>query len=73
MNVVEQISHAKFFLGVSKDVHIVVPFAYLTLPYSKFEWAENEAVQARTKKLSSKQICCTTMTNMQTELRYVNL
>ena len=43
-----------------KDVHIVVPFAYLLLSYSKFEWAENAAVQARTKKLSGKQICCTT-------------
>ena len=43
-----------------KDVHIVVPFAYLLLSYSKFEWAENTAVQARTKKLSGKQICCTT-------------
>ena len=46
MNVVEQISHAKFFLGVSKDVHIVVPFAYLLSSYSKFEWAENAVVQA---------------------------
>ena len=43
-----------------KDVHIVVPFAYLLSWYSKFEWAENVAVQARTKKLSGKQICCTT-------------
>ena len=24
-----------------KGVHIVVPFAYLLLSYSKFEWAEN--------------------------------
>ena len=32
----------------SKDVHIVVPFAYLLSSYSKFEWAENAAVQART-------------------------
>ena len=45
---------------IFKDVHIVVPFAYLLLSYSKFEWAENAAVQARTKKLSGKQICCTT-------------
>ena len=44
----------------SKDVHIVVPFAYLSSSYSKFEWAENAAVLTRTKKLSSKQICCTT-------------
>ena len=44
----------------SKDVHIVVPFAYLLSSYSKFEWAENAAIQARTKKLSGKQICCTT-------------
>ena len=43
-----------------KDVHIVVPFAYLSSSYSKFEWAENAAVQARTKKLSGKQICCRT-------------
>ena len=60
MNVVEQISHAESFLGVSKDVHIVVPFAYLLSSYSKFEWAENAAVQACTKMLSGKQICCTT-------------
>ena len=39
---------------------IVVLFAYLLLLYSKFEWAENVAVQACTKKLSSKQICSTT-------------
>ena len=32
----------------------VVPFAYLSLSYSKFELAENVAVQARTKKLSGK-------------------
>ena len=44
----------------SKDVHIVVAFAYLLSSYSKFEWAENTAVQACTKKLSGKQICCTT-------------
>ena len=43
-----------------KDVHIVVPFAGLLSSYSKFERAENAAVQARTKKLSSKQICSTT-------------
>ena len=43
-----------------KDVHIVVPFAYLSSSYSKFEWAENTAVQTRTKKLCGKQICCTT-------------
>ena len=34
----------------NKDVHIVVPFAYLSSSYSKFEWAENAAVQAHTKK-----------------------
>ena len=39
---------------------MLVPFAYLSSSYSKFEWAENAAVQARTKKLSGKQICCTT-------------
>ena len=43
-----------------KDVKIVVPFAYLSSSYSRFEWAENAAVQARTKKLSGKQICCMT-------------
>ena len=43
-----------------KDVHIVVPFTYLLLSYSKFEWAENATVQARTKKLSGIQICCMT-------------
>ena len=32
-----------------KDVHIIVPFAYLSSSYSKFEWAENVSVQARTK------------------------
>ena len=42
-----------------KDAHIKVPFACLSSSYSKFEWAENAAVQARTKKLSGKQICCT--------------
>ena len=51
MNVVEQISHAEFFLGVSKDVHIVVPFAHLSLSYSKFEWAENTAVTGLHKKV----------------------
>ena len=45
---------------LGKDVHIVVPFLYLSMSYCKFEWAENVAVQARTKKLSSKQICCST-------------
>ena len=45
-------------LGIA--LHIIVWFAYLSLSYSKFEWAENEAVQAHTKKLSGKQICCTT-------------
>ena len=44
----------------SKDVHVIVPFAYLLSPYSKFEWAENVVVYACTKKLSDKQICCTT-------------
>ena len=39
---------------IFKDVHIVVPFAYLLLSYSKFEWAENAAVQACKKKLSGK-------------------
>ena len=34
-----------------KDAHIIVPFAYLSLSYSKFEWAENAAVQACTKKV----------------------
>ena len=43
-----------------KDVHIVVLFAYLLALYSKFEWAENRAVQARIKKLNCKLICCTT-------------
>ena len=43
-----------------KDVHIVVPFVYLLSSYSKFEWAKNAAIQACTKKLSSKQICCKT-------------
>ena len=59
-------SHIKHGLGQtlkepqkSKDVHIVVPFAYLLLLCSKFEWAENAVVLACTKKLSSKQICCT--------------
>ena len=33
---------------------------YLSSSCSKFEWAENSVVQACTKKLSSKQICCTT-------------
>ena len=47
-------------LNLNKDVHIIVPFAYLSSSYSKFEWAENAAVQARLKKLSGKQICCTT-------------
>ena len=41
-----------------KDVHIVVPFAYLLSSYSKFEWAERGGTG--TKKLSGKQICCTT-------------
>ena len=45
---------------VCKDVHIVVRFAYLLSSYSNFEWAENLVVQARTKKLSGKQICCMT-------------
>ena len=35
-----------------KDVHFVV--AYLSLAYSKFELSEKAAVQAPTKKLSSK-------------------
>ena len=48
------------FYTAFKDVHIVVPFEYLSLSYSKFEWAENASVQARTKKLSGKQICCMT-------------
>ena len=43
-----------------KDLHIIVPFAFLLLSFSKFEWAENVAVQACTKKLSGKQICCIT-------------
>ena len=43
-----------------ENLHIVVPFADLLLLYSKFDWAENPAVQARTKKLRGKQICCTT-------------
>ena len=29
------------YVPTSKDVHIVVPFAYLLSSYSKFEWAEN--------------------------------
>ena len=45
---------------IFKDVHIVVPFAYLSSSYSKFEWAENAAVQAHTKKFSGKKIYCTT-------------
>ena len=35
---------------LSKDVHIVVPFEYLLSSYSKFEWAENAAVQALAQK-----------------------
>ena len=35
--------------GSGKDVHIVLPFSYLLFLY-KFEWAENTAVQALTKK-----------------------
>ena len=45
-----------------KNVQIVVPFEYLSLLYSKFEWAENPAVQARTINLSRKQICFMTKT-----------
>ena len=48
------------FVGFFKDVNILVLFAYLLLPYSKFGWAENAAVQDRTKMLIGKQICCTT-------------
>ena len=44
------------FFFQNKDIHIIVAFAYLSSSYSKFEWAENMAVQARTKKLSGKQI-----------------
>ena len=47
-------------IRIMRDAHIAVPFAYLSLSYSKFEWAENMAVQARSKKLSGKQICCAT-------------
>ena len=36
--------------AIYKDVHIVVPFAYLSSLYSKFEWAENAAVQVSAKK-----------------------
>ena len=43
-----------------KDVHMVVPLAYLSSLYSKFERAENPALQAYTKQLSGKQIFCTT-------------
>ena len=50
------------FYTAFQDVHIVVPFAYLSLSYSKFEWAENPAVQARTINLSRKQICFMTKT-----------
>ena len=42
-----------------KMLHIVVPLAYLSSS-SKFEWAENAEIQARTKKFSGKQICSTT-------------
>ena len=49
-----------FSMDVCKDVHIVVPFAYLLSSYSKFEWAQNAVVQAHTKKLSGKQIYRTT-------------
>ena len=41
-------------------LHIIVKFAYLLLSYSKFELADKALVQSRTKKLSGKQICCTT-------------
>ena len=51
-------SNESLVLQISdKGVHILVPFAYLLSSYSKFEWAENAVVQARTKKLSGKQIC----------------
>ena len=49
-----------FQFDMGKDVHILVPFADLSSLYSKFKWAENAGVQACTKKLSSKQICCAT-------------
>ena len=55
-----KLSHPSFQFGMGKDVHILVPFANLSSSYSKFKWAENTAVQAHTKKLSGKQICCTT-------------
>ena len=32
-----------------KGIHILVPFAYLSVSYIKFEWAENTAVQVCTK------------------------
>ena len=47
---------------IFKDVHIVVLFAYLLSSYRKFEWAENAAVQACSKKLSGKQISSKTFT-----------
>ena len=35
--------------GNCKDVHIVVPFAYLLSSYSKFEWAERGGTGAHKK------------------------
>ena len=32
-----------------KDVHIIVPFAYLLSSYSKFEWAERGGTGAHKK------------------------
>ena len=55
-----QVGHSIKVHTAFKDVHIVVSFAYLSSSYRKFELAESAAVQARTKKLSSEQICCTT-------------
>ena len=49
-----QVGHSIKVHTAFKDVHIVVSFAYLSSSYRKFEWAENVAVQARTKKLSRK-------------------
>ena len=45
---------------LSKIYISLVQFVYSLSMYSKFEWGENGAVQTPTKKLSGKQICCTT-------------
>ena len=41
-----------FLDNFGEDLHIVIPFAYFLSLHIKFKWADNAAIQARTKKLS---------------------